>query len=308
MVDLMSHDNIYTKNGDVQRSSVHIKLAKYRLQNDLHNRYLLHRIYAPNRDKQWVAFEDLVWKKLRDPSQDKLRIANNQGEAQQIQYSDVLKLLGHGQYLEKLEEPSKDDSTYRITDIPNIRDMERNQSAKIRKPITLRMAGRSKGLHLNSTLGVPSYRDVLSASSNHINDGCRVEMYVEVAKSERRKMRFDLMMAKNPHLRPETVLKSMPEGTKMTYEPLFDTVREQLVWVMDDERKWPRGRKHVGWTASANSPPNDYALKVLRELPVVRSMPAQSLSSVILARTRFVPARRSKINRSPIGSAHVRCH
>lgn len=239
---------------------------------------LAHRIYAPNCDKQWVALENLVWKKLRDPSQDKVRIANDQGEAQQIQYHDVLKLLGHGQYLEKLEGPSKDDSTYRITDIRNIRDMERNKSAKIRKPIKLRMAGRSKGLHLNPTLDAPSYREVLSASSNHINDGCRVEMYVEVAKSVRPKMHFDLMMAKNPHLRPETVLKSMPKGTRMTFEPLFDTVREQLVWVMDDERKWPQERKHVGWKASANSPPNEYALKVLRGLPVVVDHPEPETS------------------------------
>ncbi|KAI4288454.1 MAG: hypothetical protein L6R35_002283 [Caloplaca aegaea] len=233
---------------------------------------------ADSLERRWVALENLVWKKLRDPSQDKVRIANDQGEAQQIQYHDVLKLLGHGQYLEKLEGPSKDDSTYRITDIRNIRDMERNKSAKIRKPIKLRMAGRSKGLHLNPTLDAPSYREVLSASSNHINDGCRVEMYVEVAKSVRPKMHFDLMMAKNPHLRPETVLKSMPKGTRMTFEPLFDTVREQLVWVMDDERKWPQERKHVGWKASANSPPNEYALKVLRGLPVVVDHPEPETS------------------------------
>ncbi|KAL9013195.1 MAG: hypothetical protein Q9173_002093 [Seirophora scorigena] len=228
-----------------------------------------HRIYASDKHKQWLALTGLVWKKLRDASQDKLQIVDDRGKAQQLQYSEVLKLLGHDQYLEKLEDPSKDNPTYRITKIFGIKNKKPNQKAKLKKPIKLRMAGRSKGLHLNSTISAPSYQQVLSASSNHINDGCRVEIYVDVAKSERRKVGFDFMMVKNPHLRPETVLKSMPEGTKMTYEPLFDTARQQLVWVMDDESKWPRTRSPGGWKGSANAPPNEHALKVLRELPVV---------------------------------------
>lgn len=228
-----------------------------------------HRLYAPNRDKQWLALTGLVWKKLRDASQDKLQIVDGQGEAQQMQYSEVLKLLRHNQYLEKLEEPSKDDPTYRITNIFDSKHQRPDQKAKRKKPIKFRMAGRSKGLHLNSTLSAPAYQYVLHASSNHIFDGCRVEIYVDVAKSERRKMGFDFMMVKNPHLRPETVLKSMPKGTKITYEPLFDTERAQLVWVMENESKWLKGRRPVGWSESANGRPNENALKVLRGLPVV---------------------------------------
>ncbi|KAI4187931.1 MAG: hypothetical protein LQ348_003994 [Seirophora lacunosa] len=227
------------------------------------------RSIADSLERRWLALTGLVWKKLRDASQDKLQIVDGQGEAQQMQYSEVLKLLRHDQYLEKLEEPSKVDPTYRITNIFDRINKRQDQKAKRTKPIKFRMAGRSKGLHLNSTLSAPAYHSVLSASSNHIIDGCRVEIYVDVAKSERRKMGFDFMMVKNPHLRPETVLKSMPEGTKITYEPLFDTAREQLVWVMENESKWLRGRRPVGWSASANGRPKENALKVLRELPVV---------------------------------------
>ncbi|KAL8960225.1 MAG: hypothetical protein Q9193_003032 [Seirophora villosa] len=230
-----------------------------------------HRLYASSKDKQWLALTGLVWKKLRDASQDKLQIVDRQGTAQQMQYSEVLKLLRHDQYLEKLEEPSKDDPTYRITNIFDSKHQRLDPKAKPKKPIKFKMAGRSKGLHLNSTNSAPAYQYVLWASSNHIIAGCRVEIYVEVAKSERRKWGFDFMMVKNPHLRPETVLKSMPEDTKITYKPIFDTEREQLVWVMENKSKSKRlqGRRPVGWSASANGRPNENALKVLRELPVV---------------------------------------
>lgn len=230
---------------------------------------LVHRIYAPKNYQQAGFLKDLVWKRLRDASRDKLQLVNGHSEAQEVEYSEVLERLGHGQFLKKLDESPNDDPTYRISDIHGIKTPEQSEEERLRKPISFRMAGRGKEFHLNSTYSVPAYKLALTSAFDHINDGCRVEMYLQVGKSERKKMGFDFMMARNPHLRPETILKSMPEGTKMLYEPLFDTECQHLVWVMSDEQKWSGKTKHTGWKGSATSPANPGAVKILSQLPVV---------------------------------------
>ncbi|KAI4148462.1 MAG: hypothetical protein L6R39_002782 [Caloplaca ligustica] len=235
--------------------------------------HIVHRIYAHPRDGQAEHLKGLAWKRLRDASQDKLRIVDGRGKEQVLPFAEVQQLLAPCRYLEKLDEQRDSKPTYRIANIPSIREktqIDRNKHGhKGGKPIKFLRAGRVKEIYLTSQADVGTYRVALMRSINHINDGCRVEMHVAVITKERNKKDIDTLMDESPHLRPEIVMKSMPEGTSMRYGPLFDKKNGGLIWVMNDERKWPRSRKTIGWRESPKAPPNSRALRILENLPVI---------------------------------------
>ncbi|KAL8760644.1 MAG: hypothetical protein Q9184_003181 [Pyrenodesmia sp. 2 TL-2023] len=226
--------------------------------------------------------ESLAWYKLRDASEDKLYLVDQKGSGQILSLVEVQKRLEPGQFLEKLARSPNGEPTYRISRITPTVEGARNASGEVSsgKSIKFTRAGRGKEMHLNSTLNVEGYRHILKTSMKHINDGCRVEMHVNVAKVERKDKDLDTVMAENPHLRPDVILRSMPQGTEMAYEPLFHPASYrggQLIWVMNDDRKWSQQRGSTGWRGSSRAPPNQSAKAILKRLPVIHSAAEHSM-------------------------------
>ncbi|KAL8857958.1 MAG: hypothetical protein Q9178_005417 [Gyalolechia marmorata] len=240
--------------------------------------HLVHCIYAPREGGNFAhrKLKNLAWYKLRDASEDKLQLVDNNGSGQMLSLIEVQKRLEPGQFLERLDKGPNCEPTYRISHITPTVEGARNASGEVSdgRSIKFTRAGRGKEMHLNSRLHVERYRHILKTSMKHINDGCRVEMHVNVAKGERKDKDLNTVMAENPHLRPDVILRSMPKGTEMAYEPLFlpaSLTGGQLIWVMNDDRKWSEQRGSTGWRGSPSTPPTQAAKAILKRLPVVRS-------------------------------------
>lgn len=248
--------------------------------------HLVHSIYAPSDGGNVVhrKLKSLAWYKLRDASEDKLQLVDKNGSGEILPLIEVQKRLEPGQFLEKLGEGPNGEPSYRISHIIPTVEGTQNASGEVSsgRSIKFTRAGRGKEMHLNSTLHVEGYRDMLKTSMKHINDGCRVEMHVNVAKLERKHKDLDTVMAENPHLRPDIILRSMPTGTQMAYEPLFHPASYsggQLIWVMNDDRKWSSFITHTGWRGSSRAPPNPSAKAILKRLPVIRSTSEHSMGA-----------------------------
>ncbi|KAL8921544.1 MAG: hypothetical protein Q9208_005698 [Pyrenodesmia sp. 3 TL-2023] len=246
--------------------------------------HLVHCIYAPSGSGQVAhgKLESLAWYKLRDASEDKLQLVDNNGSGQILSLIEVQKRLQPGQFLERLDRGPNGEPTYRMSRITPTVEGTRKAKGKVSsgRSIKFTRAGRGKEMHLNSTLHVEGYRHILKTSMEHINDGCRVEMHVNVAKVERKHKDLNVVMAENPHLRPDVILRSMPRGTKMAYEPLFHPaayVGGELIWVMNDNRKWSQERGSTGWKGSSRAPPNQSAEAILKRLPVIHSTSEHSM-------------------------------
>ncbi|KAL8915699.1 MAG: hypothetical protein Q9172_006750 [Xanthocarpia lactea] len=235
--------------------------------------HLVHCIYAPSGDGNVVhrKLKSLAWYKLQDASEARLQLVDN-GSGQILSLLEVQKRLEPGQFLEKLDRgPNCCEPTYRISHITRTVEGASNE-----RSIKFTRAGRGKEIHLNSKLPANGYRNVLKTSIKHINDGCRVEMHINVAKVERKDQDLDTMIAKNPHLRPDVILRSMPEGTEILYGPLLYPASGtlgggQLVWVMNDESKWSQQSRSTGWRGDSRAPPNPAAKAILKRLPIVHS-------------------------------------
>lgn len=247
--------------------------------------HLVHCIYAPSRAgaSDQSQLQSLAWYMLRDASQDKVQLVSDKGRRQILPFIKIQEQLEPGQCLEKLEKGLNGEPCYRISHITPNAQGTRIASGEVGtgKSIRFVRAGRGKEMHLNSTLNGEGYRHILRTSMKHINDGCRVEMHVNIGKSERQREHMDLdtVMVENPHLRPDVILRSMPQGTEMVHEPLFHPASYsggQLIWVMCDERKWSRQSRSTGWNGSSRAPPNQSAMAILKNLPMIRSTSEQA--------------------------------
>ncbi|KAL8903579.1 MAG: hypothetical protein Q9207_003830 [Kuettlingeria erythrocarpa] len=171
--------------------------------------HLVHCIYAPSTHDQG-KLNSLAWYKLRDASQDKVQLVSDKGRRQVLPFIKIRERLEPGQCLEKLDKGLNGEPCYRISNITPTTQGTRIASGEVGtgKSIKFVRAGRGKEMHLNSTLNVAAYQHILRTSMKHINDGCRVEMHVNIGKSERGRERMDLdtVMVENPHLRPDVLI------------------------------------------------------------------------------------------------------
>ncbi|KAL8734791.1 MAG: hypothetical protein Q9181_003035 [Wetmoreana brouardii] len=217
----------------------------------------------------------LARKKLTDPSQYTLHLSEGNGKAAELPFLEVLTRLGPGLYLERLRTTDDNDLAtmggYRIAQFKKAQERPAlgNQPPKA---INFRRAGRAKEIHLTSALNSEGYAAALSSTYGHLIYGARLEMHLHLTKSERKKEEdVDIVLALNPHLRPEPILKAMPEGTKMMCEPLFEQESGQLMWVLSNDSNWRQSYRATGWKgkekSKAHQKPHPSVVKILEELP-----------------------------------------
>ncbi|KAL8691739.1 MAG: hypothetical protein Q9218_003110 [Villophora microphyllina] len=164
------------------------------------------------------------------------------------------------------------------------------------KVINFKRAGRSKEIHLTPSMDAGAYSAVLTRTYNHLVDGARLEMHVRFTKDERKNYEnIDHVLSVHPHLRPEPILKGMPGGTVISYEPLFDkrlTSTDQIMWVMANEENW-KGMGAKGWKRSPRAPPTEKAVEILKGLPVIEARRTPAVDTRTIEATT-VPSADSK--------------
>ncbi|KAL8703575.1 MAG: hypothetical protein Q9201_003248 [Fulgogasparrea decipioides] len=219
--------------------------------------------------------QKLAWKKLTDTSQYTLYLLGENDKAAELPFLEVLARLGPGLYLERLLTTDDNYLTtmggYRIARFRQVN--ERTPLEKqLPKVLNFPRAGRAKEVHLTSALNPQGYAAALSAMYGHLTYGARLEMHVHLTKSERkREENIDIVLALNPHLRPEPILKAMPEGTKMMCEPLYEQKSGQMMWVLSNDSNWSRSQPATGWKkkSKAHQKPHPSVMKMLEKLPVI---------------------------------------
>ena len=171
--------------------------------------------------------------------------------------SRALQLLKPCSYL-----ASAGPGTYRVRTFPepvSIKVIKRPALSSY-KPYT--RAGRGKEVYLTTTC-TPSYLlHVLSTSYKRILEGTRVEFHLRQNSKDSKDQTVDWALANCMHLRPDSILAAMPEGTIMLAEPAVTdlsfkkkqpkNLQEQLnqvMWVLENpealERAGERTPKEI---------------------------------------------------------------
>ncbi|KAL9581740.1 MAG: hypothetical protein Q9212_003717 [Teloschistes hypoglaucus] len=240
--------------------------------------HLLHCIYSA-RDGSDGRLASLAWRKLADPSRTELQFRKKGSRViDAVTLSQAIARLHPGSYLERLQPLDNVDSiperSYEVSRLRALHPKPVLNSGPA-KVINFKRAGRGKEIHLTSALSTIAYAAFLTKTYNHLINGARLEMHLRLTKRELSDHKdLDHVLSEHPHLRPEAILKGMPEGTVILYEPLYEEKLKQLIWVMANEENWT-GVTATGWKGSAMAPPSKSAMKMLKGLPIIQA-PAQS--------------------------------
>ncbi|KAL8777327.1 MAG: hypothetical protein Q9203_002503 [Teloschistes exilis] len=245
------------------------------LRRDIH---LVHCIYS-SYDGEEVQLANLAWKKLTDPSRIELPFRRKSStEIEALPLSQAIARLDPGSYLARLQPGHNADSNaerpYGISKLRGLQPKPVLNSGPA-KSMNFVRAGRGKEIHLTSAQDTTAYSFNMMKTYNLLIDGARLEMHIRLTKHELSDRKdIDRVLSMHPHMRPETILKGMPEGTVMLYEPLYDEKAKQLIWVMANDDNWT-GIIATGWKRNPKSLPDPRALRILKRLPTIPA-PTQS--------------------------------
>lgn len=259
--------------------------------------HLVHCIYSSH-DGENRALANLAWRKLADPSRIELQFRKKGSSViDALTLSQAMARLHPGSYLTRLDHVNNVDPiperSYEISQLIGLQPKPVLNSGPA-KVIKFQRAGRGKEIHLTSALGTLAYSTFLIRTYNHLINGARLEMHVRLTKREQSDENdLDHVLSMHPHLRPEAILKGMPEGTVILHEPLYDERLKQLIWVMANEDNWT-GITAAGWKGSPKAPPSPRALKILKGLPTIQA-PTQSDPS---SHTKFLESMGEELSTS----------
>ena len=121
-----------------------------------------------------------------------------------------------------------DDATHYLYSIkqlqlPNRTPRQRNGRQKRR--------GLSKEIHLTTALHPLAFKHMLRTACAHVEEGKRVEFHLR-SKSGGKALTVDWALRNLPYLRPDVILRSMPEGTVIIVPPMENTARQELIWAV----------------------------------------------------------------------------
>ena len=108
--------------------------------------------------------------------------------------------------------------------------------------------GSSKEIHLTTSLRPGAFKHFLGVAAYILQKRDRVEFHLR-AKRGNKAMTVDWALQNLPHLRPEVILRSMPEGTSVFIPPVVNKKLEELIWAFsnkESESFRPEGMK-IQW-------------------------------------------------------------
>lgn len=142
--------------------------------------------------------------------------------------------------------------------IKPLKSVSRQKSPRAEKR-TFKRAGRSKEFHLTTDCSLTYLRHVLSTAYDFLLQGARIEFVLhEKYKNVRDGVGPDVALEHCSHLRPDTILRAMPEGTIMLAHPCIvqemqsqnakgDGSAPPLMWALEHEPSMRRFEPTPKW-------------------------------------------------------------
>ena len=153
---------------------------------------------------------------------------------------------------------------YRIQQFPSPERVNRPQNDEkwVRK-------GRGKEIHLTTSVTSPNLRHNLSLSYNYLLEGSRVEMHLRQKTKRSDGRTVDWALRNCMHLRPDSILAAMPQGTRMLVGPVvsdmsFRTKEHKRGDIFKTKAMWAFEHKEVMKLAGQTAP--KWVLKRAREI------------------------------------------
>lgn len=210
--------------------------------------HLVHNLFAAGKDKESV--KQLSTVKIKTyPQADDVLLTLIEGESEQGTTMTLLQALQRVKPLSYLTEAGE--GAYRILTFPDpgpvhpIKGQEKSY-----KPFT--RAGRGKEVHLTTSWTPEHLRDSLRLSYEFLLQGARMEFHLHQKSAKSRKKgdhTVDWALAHCLHLRPDSILAAMPEGTTMLAHPAttnmsfkkrpphnFSEATSQVMWAMEYQK------------------------------------------------------------------------
>lgn len=214
--------------------------------------HLLHTLFTATIDEASARKLTTVSKKSY-PCPDELSLKLIHGESDEVTtvtLSEALRLLQPLSYLTKVRA-----GAYRIQQLRHPGPIEpllaiNNTSYK---PWT--RAGRGKEIHLTTSCTPQNLHHLLSKSYAILQEGSRLEFHLHQKTADRQYRTVDWALAHCMHLRPDSILAAMPEGTTMLAEPATtdlsfkprapkrpEVTTAQVMWAIENTKALSRAR------------------------------------------------------------------
>ena len=117
--------------------------------------------------------------------------------------------------------------------------------------------GRSKEVHITTSLHPLAFKHMLCTACALVEEGKRVEFHLR-SKSGEKALTVDWALRNLPYLRPDVILRSMPEGAVIIVPPMENIAKQELIWAVS---KRPEDRSDMSPKKRASIIPQ-YAIAV----------------------------------------------
>lgn len=178
--------------------------------------HLVHNLFKKDRDPAAEAQLATVTRKIY-PRAEEISLKLVDGGRDEVATMTLSQALQRLKPLDYLAEAGP--KVYRIQTFPDpgpVKVLE-HVSGHAYKPWT--RAGRGKELHLTTSCTPEFLRHVLAISYKYVLEGTRMEFHLHQKAKGKGDRTVDWALANCMHLRPDSILAAMPEGTTMLAEP-----------------------------------------------------------------------------------------
>ena len=237
--------NTSGQNASIRMPSLLRPVAKCSRFQGSRSFHLVHQLFTRDRieaDRQLKTLTRKIY-----PSADDLSLALYDDESGQVATTTLTEALRRV----RLKQPysflaQEEPGIYRIRTYVKREPDEPIRSAKIsHKP--WKRAGRGKESHLTTVCTPQFLRHVLGNSCKYLLEGSRMEFHLHQEKKDKKKRTTDWALTHCLHLRPDSILAAMPEGTRIFAQPAttdlsfkrrisknYEMALSQVMWGMEN--------------------------------------------------------------------------
>ena len=219
-------------------------VARCSRYQDTRSFHLVHNLFTRDRIEANRQLDSLT-KKIY-PSADDMSLALYDDESGQVATTTLTEALQRVRLKPYSFLAQEEPGIYRIRTYIKREPGEPIRSAKIsHKP--WKRAGRGKESHLTTSCSPQFLRHVLGNSCKYLLEGSRMEFHLHQEKKDKQKRTTDWALTHCLHLRPDSILAAMPEGTRIFAEPAttdlsfkrrisknYEMALSQVMWAMEN--------------------------------------------------------------------------
>ena len=206
--------------------------------------HLVHQLFTRDRkdaDKQLASLKRKIY-----PSADDMSLALYDDESGQVATTTLTEALQRVRLQPYSFLAQEEPGIYRIKTYVKREPGEPIRSAKIsHKP--WKRAGRGKESHLTTVCSPQFLRHILGNSCKYLLEGSRMEFHLHQEKNDKKNRTTDWALTHCLHLRPDSILAAMPEGTRIFAQPAttnlsfktrisknYEMALSQVMWAMEN--------------------------------------------------------------------------